>query len=309
MIEIGVLKHFDSGSYRAGVQLAGSLTTYLDHIPVSVAVPPSALVIGNRVILAIPGGNPGDAVIIASWPQGTAMGVHGNDYHDPDFATEGDFNAHASRHKWGGPDEVNIKDLFCVCFNPFYYKDWADLNGWTASHSGSGSFATSFRSGIMQTGTTSGSRSLVYSGDPFRFDAAVSAQRQRWGLSLQPRGGAVAYCTLWFGCLSSPAAPSDTQYHVAFKIVDGILYASCGNGTAGTQVDTGITLAQYTTYKLNFKYMEDDIKFYVDDALKATIAANRPSGVYLHPCCYALNGEAANKEWWVYPMIIVGAPD
>jgi len=41
MMEIGVLKNFDSGTYKAGVQLAG------------------------YVILAIPGGNPRDAVVIA----------------------------------------------------------------------------------------------------------------------------------------------------------------------------------------------------------------------------------------------------
>lgn len=89
MLEIAVLKNFDSGTYRAGVQLAGSLTTYLDHIPVSVAIPSSAMEIGNRVILAIPGGNPKDACVIATWPQGSAGGgmeVHGNEYHDPDFA-------------------------------------------------------------------------------------------------------------------------------------------------------------------------------------------------------------------------------
>jgi hypothetical protein len=71
VIEIAVLKTLDSANHRASVQLAGSLTTYLDDIPVSVAIPSSALVIGNRVILAIPGGNVRDAVIIATWPQGT----------------------------------------------------------------------------------------------------------------------------------------------------------------------------------------------------------------------------------------------
>ena len=70
MIEVGILKTWDSVNYKAGVQLAGSLTTYFDNIPVSVAIPSSAMVIGNRVILSIPEGNPKDAVIIATWPGG-----------------------------------------------------------------------------------------------------------------------------------------------------------------------------------------------------------------------------------------------
>jgi len=74
MIEVGILKNFDSGPYKAGVQLAGSLTTYFDDISVAKNIPSSALVIGNYVILAIPGGNPRDACVIATWPQGSPGG-------------------------------------------------------------------------------------------------------------------------------------------------------------------------------------------------------------------------------------------
>jgi hypothetical protein len=112
MIEIGVLKNFDSGIYKAGVQLMGSLTTYFDDISVARNIPSSALVIGNYVILAMPGGNPGDACVIATWPGGTpggGMEVHGNEYHDPDFATETALAAHAaattSAH-WADADGV-----------------------------------------------------------------------------------------------------------------------------------------------------------------------------------------------------------
>jgi len=77
MIEVGILKNFDSGTYKAGVQLAGSLTTYFDDISVAKNIPSSALVIGNYVIVAIPGGNPKDACVIASWPGGTSGGGGG----------------------------------------------------------------------------------------------------------------------------------------------------------------------------------------------------------------------------------------
>ena len=72
MLELGILKTFDSQNHTAGVQLAGSLTTYLDDIAVSVSIPSSAMVVGNYVLVAIPGGNPRDACVIATWPQGSS---------------------------------------------------------------------------------------------------------------------------------------------------------------------------------------------------------------------------------------------
>jgi len=70
MLEIGILKNFDSDTYRAGVQLAGSLTTYFDDVSVARNIPPSVLAVGNYVIVAVPGGNPRDACVIAAWPSG-----------------------------------------------------------------------------------------------------------------------------------------------------------------------------------------------------------------------------------------------
>jgi len=78
MIEVGILKNFDSGTYKAGIQLAGSLTTYFDDINVAKNIPSSAMVTGNYVIVAIPGGNPRDACVIATWPQGSPGGGAGS---------------------------------------------------------------------------------------------------------------------------------------------------------------------------------------------------------------------------------------
>jgi len=72
MLELGILKTWNSTTHKAGVQLVGSLTTYLDDIPVSVSIPCSAMVVGNYVLVAIPGGNPRDACVVASWPAGSS---------------------------------------------------------------------------------------------------------------------------------------------------------------------------------------------------------------------------------------------
>lgn len=72
MIELGILKTFDTQNHKAGVQLAGSLTTYLDDIAVATNIAPEAMTVGNYVLVAIPGGNPRDACVVASWPAGSS---------------------------------------------------------------------------------------------------------------------------------------------------------------------------------------------------------------------------------------------
>jgi len=72
MLHLGIVKTFDSENHKAGVQLAGSLTTYLDDIAVATNIAPEAMIVGNYVLVAIPGGNPRDACVVASWPAGSS---------------------------------------------------------------------------------------------------------------------------------------------------------------------------------------------------------------------------------------------
>jgi hypothetical protein len=72
MLQLGILKTWNSTTYKAGVQLVGSLTTYLDDISVATNISSSAMVVGNYVLVAIPGGNPRDACVVASWPAGSS---------------------------------------------------------------------------------------------------------------------------------------------------------------------------------------------------------------------------------------------
>ena len=65
MIEVGILKNFDSGTYKAGVQLACCLTTYFDNVNDARNIASGEMITGRHVILAIPQGNPKDAVVIA----------------------------------------------------------------------------------------------------------------------------------------------------------------------------------------------------------------------------------------------------
>ena len=65
MTEIGILKDFNGTTYKAAVQLAGSTTTYFDNVNVARNIASGEMVTGRSVILAVPGGNPRDAVVIA----------------------------------------------------------------------------------------------------------------------------------------------------------------------------------------------------------------------------------------------------
>jgi hypothetical protein len=74
MLELGILKTWNATTHKAGVQLVGSLTTYLDNINVATNIAPQAMIVGNYVLVAIPGGNPRDACVVASWPAGSSGG-------------------------------------------------------------------------------------------------------------------------------------------------------------------------------------------------------------------------------------------
>ncbi len=67
-IKRGTLKSFDSGAYTATLQMAGSLATWLQGIPVARNIPSAEMVAGRTcaVILFDPA-NPQDAVVAAVW--------------------------------------------------------------------------------------------------------------------------------------------------------------------------------------------------------------------------------------------------
>lgn len=68
MVKKGLLKSFDSGTYTATVQIAGSLSVWLDNVPVSRGIPTGEMVTGRNVaVIFLDPGNPSDAVLVAVW--------------------------------------------------------------------------------------------------------------------------------------------------------------------------------------------------------------------------------------------------
>jgi hypothetical protein len=68
MIKKGILKSFDSNTYLATVQIAGSLSVWLENIPTSRAIAVAEMIAGRSVaVLFHDPGNPSDCVVIAVW--------------------------------------------------------------------------------------------------------------------------------------------------------------------------------------------------------------------------------------------------
>jgi len=68
MIKIGILKSFNETTYLATVQIAGSLSVWLEDIPTSRAIASGDMVTGRNVaVLFIDPNNFSDAVVIAVW--------------------------------------------------------------------------------------------------------------------------------------------------------------------------------------------------------------------------------------------------
>jgi hypothetical protein len=68
MIRRGILKAFDSGTYLATVQPTGSLSTWIQDIPVSRGIPTAEMTTGRSVLIyfSTPG-DPASSVVIAVW--------------------------------------------------------------------------------------------------------------------------------------------------------------------------------------------------------------------------------------------------
>ena len=65
-IRRGVIKSFDSQSYKATVQVAGSLSVWLEDVPVARNIAAGEMVVGRScALIFVAETNPSDAVLVA----------------------------------------------------------------------------------------------------------------------------------------------------------------------------------------------------------------------------------------------------
>ena len=64
----GSVRSFDSTTYTATVQMAGSLATWLEGVPVSRSIPSAEMTAGRAcAVILFDEANPRDAVVAAVW--------------------------------------------------------------------------------------------------------------------------------------------------------------------------------------------------------------------------------------------------
>jgi len=211
MIEVGILKNFDSGTYKAGVQLVGSLTTYFDNISVAKNIPAAAMAIGNRVILSVPGGNPKDACVIATWPGGSPPGpgdmlksIYDTDDDGAVDAAEIAANslklegstkaevrdhvplAHKTSHQDGGSDELSVQGLSGELADP-QKSNFLKLSDTPDSYSGQGGKVVSVKTDVsgLEFTTPSAASGFTYTAvnPPAETSPASPSTWEDWDLS------------------------------------------------------------------------------------------------------------------------------
>ena len=66
LLKKATLKLFNTGSYTATIQIAGSARAYLEGVKVARSIPPAEMIAGRTAAVVFwDKNNPGDAVIIA----------------------------------------------------------------------------------------------------------------------------------------------------------------------------------------------------------------------------------------------------
>jgi hypothetical protein len=294
MIEVGILKNFNGGTYKAGVQLAGSLTTYFDGISVAKNIPSSAMVIGNYVIVAIPGGNPKDACVIATWPGGSAGGGAFLDLSD----TPSSYSGQAGKVPKVNSEESALEftkvtyDLLTPFTLPyqlfrnlsrFFHLQFDSYDMITEYTSGTGYTIKGFLSPQVRSGATSGGIATLY-------------QDARWMYAFPP-GSYTQIVFIGQGNVYSTTRDStaflgmalddthhitlnDTTKHCGFIFhVSGAtatVYASNANGTAQTKTDLNVSPTPFVIWSIVCDKDAGTAKFYRDWQLVATHNTNIP---------------------------------
>ncbi|MFH0914568.1 MAG: hypothetical protein V1849_04700 [Chloroflexota bacterium] len=63
MVKRGILKAFSSGTYRADVQVSGSIVSWLKNAPVARGIPSAEMVLGREVLILFD--EVGEAMVVA----------------------------------------------------------------------------------------------------------------------------------------------------------------------------------------------------------------------------------------------------
>jgi len=277
MIKKGILKVWDSGTYKATVQITGDLISWLEGVRVSRSIPSVEMVVGRNVVLAVlDPSNPNDCVVVGIWGPGPGG---------------------------GGETGSSILEKLQKHLGVWWFNNnWLPAGMVSNGISGSGSFEWFSDAVRNRTGTTSASYaqlkkiarglSYAYSWDKKRlfgvyvYFGSYSAQNIHIVSGQCPTTGA-----------------ANTNYHIGFKLINGTLYGTVADGTTESvlQIET-LTAAAFRRLECVLT-PGTECRFYVDGVDKGAITTNLPTGTL--KSFYMLystvhNTEAADKYFDFY---------
>lgn len=214
-------------------------------------------------------------------------------------------SAHHTQHENGGSDEIDATGLNGVggggvsIFDFFTYSSTGEhIQGFNLDLAGTG-YANSDYPGIYTgSGATAGSRGKITKG-PGWPSPMLTFSKDR----ILVANATFLSNTSATGTFYLTSGDTGTQKHIGFKIVDGVLKGSVGNGSAETTVDLEtLSATNYNKTRDLRAVFTTGVKceFYSDGVLLGTITTNLPSGVDTTPTLFALSAEnpgvAQNKE-------------
>lgn len=197
--------------------------------------------------------------------------------------------------KMDGTADTNIDDLFAesdtggfsdaypskasLVYAPFAHVDFTTEDSFAFSATGTGTHTwDAIFSETIKTGATADSTEKLTTGAGITNFSLITTG-QMFKTRLLWDGSARTTSTVYVGVYQTATDLLVTDKHVGFKFINGAIWATVGNGTTETAVDTGVTFsAAWQTHTfIIICESATCIRFYVDGILKATITTNIPS--------------------------------
>lgn len=221
---------------------------------------------------------------------------------------------HSSRHEWGGADELYMVDL-----STFKRKDTFEgpLNQalfLLTQTGGRGTLYNNYTNAYGQTGNVSGDVIGGASFSSYYIDYNNAGFRLRGYFHWQPNT-TTNKSEMWIGALDAIGTfPTTTGNHIGFRLIEtagagdghATLYASNGNGVAGTQTSILTNVGQYDGIWCGFVYTKvgatGTIYYYLSSdygntlTLVATHNTNIPSATAIYPALWAKTTENVIKD-------------
>lgn len=215
---------------------------------------------------------------------------------------------HSDTHEWGEDDELDLKDLVTLAQGQRYVYSghiWQFVLTQFAGRGGGGVPYTSLQ---LVTGWQAGDYDGLVCGSGEWFNHATDVYHYRLsGDYIFSENTTTENWIGWFDTTNQ--FPTITDNHTGFLFTNGILYATNGNGTAGTQVEIDRSIPNWSTVPLGMHYDTDAIYYYMDNnpVPVATISTNRPNDVTLYHGIWSKTTDGTvHQSWLIGYQILAG---